>query len=586
MRTTGLVLLGLGLTIGIGAPLRADGPSATTAPSSAPQLSERQASILMQLANAEANIKAINKALKLTGYKVGLAYDQVEGSEKANELMDRKGGAPVPWDQFYGKTAMSFYHHSSAELHYNAGRGAKTIDAQWEGSRLTKVDRPKEFNFIYRANDQQASRAKEQIASLERDQAGLLARRQKHEADQSYLWAALAWERIEDREIAHQPLYRFQLGPKGPRAELLRGPVLFLRTADKAVADALETVQTDQAGTFADLHHRTKDAYAALLDTLSNALVANGVTDDDRKEADTLKSLCKQVAEQCVVTDDNYKLALDSDRAKEDSSKLEYRGQLQSSLAKLAAMMEGLDGRIQAVASVWAVKPEIGTESPDRVPAFTSHASRTPVAVAPPPPQPVASTPERPAPLVPLQGEGQWVDLFNGRDLSGWSAKGSGSWSVRNGMIVSSGGTSALVTHRDDYGNVRIRVEAMINRGGNSGVFFRCQGGAGVEFSRYEAQIASPEADKNRTGSIYLYDISRKKPSSVAVSFADTLVPAGQWMTMEITCEGPHIIVTVDGHTTADFEDSHFGRGAIGLQQHDAKTEVRVRKVQVMELGR
>ena len=58
----------------------------------------------------------------------------------------------------------------------------------------------------------------------------------------------------------------------------------------------------------------------------------------------------------------------------------------------------------------------------------------------------------------------------------------------------------------------------MINRGGNSGVFFRCQGGEGVEFSRYEAQIASPEVDKNRTGSIYLYDASRRKPSSASSS--------------------------------------------------------------------
>jgi hypothetical protein len=70
------------------------------------------------------------------------------------------------------------------------------------------------------------------------------------------------------------------------------------------------------------------------------------------------------------------------------------------------------------------------------------------------------------------------------------------------------------------------------------------------------------------------------------VAFQDALVPPGQWMTMEITAQGSHITVTVDGHTTADFEDSHFGRGAIGLQQHDGKTEIRVRKVQVMELGR
>src|SRR4051794_15635583 len=60
-------------------------------------LTEAQQSILLQLSDAEANIRALNLALKRTGYKVGQAYDRIEGNQKGSELMDRKGGGPVGW---------------------------------------------------------------------------------------------------------------------------------------------------------------------------------------------------------------------------------------------------------------------------------------------------------------------------------------------------------------------------------------------------------------------------------------------------------------------------------------------------------
>src|SRR3954469_25488159 len=55
-----------------------------------PELTERQRSLLLQLADAEANIQAINIALRRTGYKVGQAYDRINSNLKGNELMDRK----------------------------------------------------------------------------------------------------------------------------------------------------------------------------------------------------------------------------------------------------------------------------------------------------------------------------------------------------------------------------------------------------------------------------------------------------------------------------------------------------------------
>src|SRR5438477_262528 len=72
-------------------------PTATTRaaePTTAPaeftnEVSPRQRNLLLQLADAEASIQAINKALRRTGYKVGVAYDRIASNQKGNELMDR-----------------------------------------------------------------------------------------------------------------------------------------------------------------------------------------------------------------------------------------------------------------------------------------------------------------------------------------------------------------------------------------------------------------------------------------------------------------------------------------------------------------
>jgi hypothetical protein len=339
-------------------------------------LSERQASLLLQLADAETNIKAINKALKQTGYKVGIAYDQIEGSAKANQLMDRRGGGPVPWDQFYGKTAMDFYYHSSADLKVrNGGHDLTSVDAHYNGSRLTTVDRPAQFDYIYRANATQTARADEQIASLLQDQAALLARRHMHEADQTRLWALLSWESVRDREIPFHPLYRFALQPAGDaHAQIMRAAILYLRTADRAISAALRTIETDPDTTIADLQQRSEAAYEALQPSMADAVADAQLKPDELAEAERIKALCKQTTEEFTIIADNYHKALDSDVAKEDASKLAFRSELQSSLARVAPTMQELDTRLLTAANAWHITPQRGCLTPDKLPDWPQNA--------------------------------------------------------------------------------------------------------------------------------------------------------------------------------------------------------------------
>src|SRR6478736_1432650 len=66
--------------------------------------------------------------------------------------------------------------------------------------------------------------------------------------------------------------------------------------------------------------------------------------------------------------------------------------------------------------------------------------------------------------------DGGWVQLFNGKDLTGWKThpNNPGKWRVENGMIVSRGRqVSHLFTARDDYQDFQFRIEAKISDKGN-----------------------------------------------------------------------------------------------------------------------
>ncbi len=214
------------------------------------------------------------------------------------------------------------------------------------------------------------------------------------------------------------------------------------------------------------------------------------------------------------------------------------------------------------------------------------------------------------------QDEKGWVDLFNGKDLTGWkvhphpggpivevipkeengkvvayygklrSGKEVPLWHVEDGILIGSGPSSHLFSERGDYENFRYRVEAMINDHGNSGQYFRTEYGPGFP-NGYEAQINATHGDPIRTGSLYpdpRRHFTREEVQHLKVLKAPH--KPDEWFTQEVIAEGNHIIIKVNGKTTVDFVDTHNNapRGHFALQGHDPGTVVKFRKVQVMEL--
>jgi formylglycine-generating enzyme required for sulfatase activity len=208
---------------------------------------------------------------------------------------------------------------------------------------------------------------------------------------------------------------------------------------------------------------------------------------------------------------------------------------------------------------------------------FTAQIERLPSSAVAPAAAPAARQPE-----------GGYVQLFNGKDLTGWKAHpdDKARWVVEDGLLVGRGPKGQLFSERGDYQNFIFRVEAMINDKGNSGQYFRTT--FGPSFPRgYEAQINSTHGDPVRTGS--LYPDSRDGYS--AVEKQKMIVPgqlhkSNEWFSQEVIAVGNHIVIKVDGNTVVDFVDekNRHSKGHFALQQHDPGTVVKFRKIEVKEL--
>jgi hypothetical protein len=171
-----------------------------------------------------------------------------------------------------------------------------------------------------------------------------------------------------------------------------------------------------------------------------------------------------------------------------------------------------------------------------------------------------------------------WTRIFDGKTLDGWKISDNGQWKVENGEIVGTGPVSHLFSPRGDYKNLEFRAKVKINEGGNSGMYFRAEYGAGWPVG-YEAQVNSTHTDPVRTGS--LYNLAPLKTQ---------LIPADAWFVQQVTCRdepaGVHITIRVNGIVVNDFidKDRKHASGHVAFQQHNEGSVVHFKDVEVREL--
>ncbi len=148
-----------------------------------------------------------------------------------------------------------------------------------------------------------------------------------------------------------------------------------------------------------------------------------------------------------------------------------------------------------------------------------------------------------------------WKQLFDGKDLTGWKHVGPGRHYVEDGLIKSQGGMGLLYWTGGKVGNCAIRVVfRMRDHNSNSGVFIRIPIEPREEWMPvhygYEVQIdnepeKSNEDDYHITGTLYSLTKPLAKPGK----------PGPEWNTMEITLDGPHTLVFLNGVKVTDYKE-------------------------------
>lgn len=165
-----------------------------------------------------------------------------------------------------------------------------------------------------------------------------------------------------------------------------------------------------------------------------------------------------------------------------------------------------------------------------------------------------------------------------GEDMSGsfdgWRQVGDANWSIENGEFVATEGNGHLVTERS-YQDVRITAEFYVDTPtANSGIYFRITDPEMIrDTTAYEANINDERPDMEKsTGAL----VNHAPPS-------ENIPTAGQWNTYEVTAEGDHIVIVLNGVTTVDVRDTtHPEAGPVSLQH--LAGEVRFRNVMIEEL--
>lgn len=200
--------------------------------------------------------------------------------------------------------------------------------------------------------------------------------------------------------------------------------------------------------------------------------------------------------------------------------------------------------------------------------------------------------------------EDGWVDLFDGKDTSGWKNPYEwGETAVVDGEIHLTANKKFFLVTEKEYGDFEFEGEIKLPEGkANSGFMFRCHVKPNRVFG-YQAEVDG--SDRRWSGG--LYDEGRRKwlwpgrdgTTNIAekaktkeegmAHFAKPEVKnalkRNDWNRYRIICKGPHIQIYVNDVLITDVWDSTDATGPIGIQHHGEKGQTyKFRKLRIREL--
>lgn len=145
-----------------------------------------------------------------------------------------------------------------------------------------------------------------------------------------------------------------------------------------------------------------------------------------------------------------------------------------------------------------------------------------------------------------------WKLLFNGKDLTGWKCNNDKpiQTQVEDGAIVPYKSGGYLVIHEKQFGDFVLKCDVMWKDPRcNSGIFMRIEDPKNPVHTGFEVQVmAGNKTGKHEMGAIYDLATTTKNAGN-----AD-----GEWNSIEIRCQGPHISVIVNGEKVSEINCDDF----------------------------
>jgi hypothetical protein len=129
---------------------------------------------------------------------------------------------------------------------------------------------------------------------------------------------------------------------------------------------------------------------------------------------------------------------------------------------------------------------------------------------------------------------------------------GGSHWEVVDGSLMACGEPVGYLTSDQSYKNFVLSLEFRCSEDTNSGVYVRSP----QENGGYEVQIWKQQAAGYNTGAIV----------GTAKTARDYKFKPDQWNTYQITADGDHLTVVLNGETTLDVHDARFPEGHIRFQ--------------------
>jgi hypothetical protein len=180
----------------------------------------------------------------------------------------------------------------------------------------------------------------------------------------------------------------------------------------------------------------------------------------------------------------------------------------------------------------------------------------------------------------PKRKPGKPIDLFNGKDVSGWLCQDPRhpmGWFVKDGILMNEGKNACNIYSQQKFNDFRLEVEFNVDPDSNSGVYLR---------GRYEIQILdgyNRPMDVHSQGALYGFIVPAVKADK----------PAGEWQTYDITLVANHVTVIMNGSKIIDnaevpgitggaLDANEKGPGPIMLQGDHGR--VQFRKVRLTPL--